>query len=71
MENKKLNDIVLQNKIAFEEELRDITNRLREDELRKSQFMAKSFEQRIKSVEEAKEAQMRRVQDLTRQLQDK
>lgn len=29
MENKKLNDLTMQNKIAFEEELRDITNRLR------------------------------------------
>ena len=29
MDNKKLNDIAMQNKIAFEEELRDITNRLR------------------------------------------
>ena len=42
-ENKKLNDAVLHNRLTFEEEIRDVTNRLREEELRKSQFMAKSF----------------------------
>jgi hypothetical protein len=29
MENKKLNDILISNKLAFEEELRDVKNRAR------------------------------------------
>jgi len=31
MENKKLNDIVISNKLSFEEEIRDIKNRARDD----------------------------------------
>lgn len=70
-ENKKLNDSILHSRLSFEEEIRDVTNRLREEELRKTQFMTKSFEQRLRSVEDAKEVLARKINDLTRQLQDK
>jgi len=30
MENKKLNEIIISNKISFEEEIRDIKNRARD-----------------------------------------
>lgn len=31
MENKKLNDILISNKLSFEEEMRDMKNRLRDE----------------------------------------
>ena len=31
MENKKLNDILISNKLAFEEEIRDLKNRMRDE----------------------------------------
>ena len=70
-EAKKLGDAIAHNRLSFEEELRDLTNRLREEELRKTQFMAKSFDQRLRSVEDSKEALSRKIADLGRQLQDK
>jgi phosphoglycerate-specific signal transduction histidine kinase len=71
MESKKLNDILISNKLAFEEELRDLKNRAREVEIRKNQAAAKSFEQRLKVLEEGKEAILRKNQELLRALQDK
>ena len=70
-EAKKLGDAIAHNRLSFEEELRDVTNRLRDEELRKTQFMAKSFDQRLRSVEDSKEALGRKIADLGRQLQDK
>ena len=43
MESKKLNDILISNKLTFEEELRDVKNRAREEEIRKNQAATKSF----------------------------
>jgi hypothetical protein len=54
MENKKLNDILISNKLAFEEEVRDIKNKARDEEIKKSQYLTKSFEQKLKMVEESK-----------------
>ncbi len=62
MENKKLNDIIISNKLNFEEEIRDIKNRARDEDIKRSQQMAKSFEQKLKMVEEGKEVLIRKNQ---------
>ena len=59
-ENKKLTDTLLQNKLAHEEEVRELGSRLREEETRKSQLQSKSFEQRLKSFEDARESLSRK-----------
>lgn len=51
MENKKLNDILISNKLNFEEEIRDLKNRSRDEEMKKTQNIVKSFEQKVKMVE--------------------
>ena len=51
LESKKLNDILISNKLTFEEELRDVKNRAREEEIRKNQAATKAFEQRLKVLE--------------------
>jgi len=43
MENKKLNDILISNKLSFEEEMRDLKNRLRDEEVKRSQQLTRSF----------------------------
>lgn len=50
LENKKLNDILISNKLNFEEEIRDLKNRSRDQEMKKAQNMAKTFEGKIKMV---------------------
>ena len=62
MENKKLNDIIISNKLNFEEEIRDIKNRARDEDIKRSQQMAKSFEQKLNMVEEGKEVLIRKNQ---------
>lgn len=71
MENKKLNDILISNKLAFEEEIRDLKNRMRDEEVKRTQQMTRSFEQKLKMVEESKESILRKNQELLRALQDK
>jgi len=51
LENKKLNDILISNKLNFEEEIRDLKNRSRDEDMKKTQNMSKAFEQKIKMVE--------------------
>ena len=51
MENKKLNDILVNNKLAFEEEIRDLRNKARDEEIKRSQHLNKTFEQRSKVIE--------------------
>lgn len=43
LETKKLNDILISNKLNFEEEIRDLKNRFRDEEMKKIQNMNKSF----------------------------
>lgn len=43
MENKKLNDILISNKLNYEEEIRDLKNRARDEEMKKAQNMAKAY----------------------------
>lgn len=71
MENKKLNDIIISNKLNFEEEIRDIKNKARDEEIKRTQQMTRSFDQKLKMVEEAKEVLLRKNQELLRALQDK
>lgn len=71
LENKKLNDILISNKLAFQEEVRDLKNRAREEEVKKIQQMGKSFEQKIKMVEDSKQSIIRKNTELLRLLQDK
>ena len=70
LEVKKLNDILISNKLNFEEEIRDLKNRSRDEDMKKTQNMAKAFEQKIKMVEESKEMLNRKNQELLRALQD-
>lgn len=71
MDNKKLNDLLISNRLQFEEQLRDAKNRAREEEIKKAQYLTKSFEQKLKAVEDSKEALNRKMQELHRALQDK
>lgn len=71
MENKKLNDLLISNRLHFEEQLRDLKNRSRDEEIKKAQYLTKSFEQKLKSVEDGKEALGRKLQELHRLVQDK
>lgn len=71
MENKKLNDILISNKLAFEEEMRDMKNRLRDEEVKRSQQITRSYEQKLKMSEESKEVLVRKNQELLRALQEK
>lgn len=43
MENKKLNDILISNKLNYEEEIRDLKNRFRDEDIKKTQSMTKAF----------------------------
>lgn len=70
MENKKLNDILISNKLNFEEEIRDLKNRVRDEDMKKTQNMTKSFEQKLKMIEESKDILNRKNQELLRALQD-
>lgn len=51
MENKKLNDILISNKLTFEEEIRDIKNKARDEEIKRTQQLTRSFDQKLKMVE--------------------
>jgi hypothetical protein len=62
LENKKLNDILISNKLNFEEEIRDLKNRSRDEEMKKIQNLQKSFEQKFKMSEEGKEMLNRKNQ---------
>jgi hypothetical protein len=61
-DNKRLNDLINQNRMAFEEEIRDITNRIRDEEQKKVAMLSRSYDQKIKTHEEAKDVLTRRCQ---------
>lgn len=71
MENKKLNDLLISNRLQFEEQLRDTRNKSREEEIKKAQYLTKSYEQKMKMVEEGKDGLNRKIQELIRLVQDK
>jgi chromosome segregation ATPase len=71
VENKKLNDLLISNRLQFEEQLRDIKNKARDEEIKKAQYLTKSYEQKLKVVEDSKEGLNRKIQELMRILQDK
>lgn len=60
LENKKLNDILISNKLAFEEEIRDLKNKAREEEVKKTQLLTKSYDQKLKVIDESKESIIRK-----------
>jgi len=62
MENKKLNDILISNKLSFEEEIRDVKNRAKDEEVKRVQQMSRTFDQKIKMVEDSKELLIRKNQ---------
>lgn len=51
--------------------MRDLKNKAREEEIKKSQNIARSYEQKLKMIEEGKESIIRKNQELLRVLQDK
>jgi chromosome segregation ATPase len=71
MENKKLNDILISNKLNFEEEIRDVKNKARDEEIKRTQQLTRSYEQKLKMVEEGKEVLLRKNQEMLRALQEK
>lgn len=71
VENKRIADLIQQNKLLYEEQLRDLSNRIRDEENKKAHLQSKSFDQRIKSVEEARESLHKKNLDLMKQVQDK
>ena len=71
MENKKLNDLLISNRLQFEEQLRDLKNRAREEEVKKAQLLARSFEQKLKTLEDGKEGLARKLQEAHRLAQDR
>ena len=71
MENKKLNDLLISNRLQFEEQLRDTRNKARDDEIKKAQYLTKSYESKIKMVEDGKDGLNRKIQELIRVVQDK
>jgi flagellar capping protein FliD len=70
-DNKRVNDLLISNKLQFEEHIRDVKNRSRDEEIKKAQYLTKSFEQKLKLVEDSKEGLNRKIQELVRLLQDK
>lgn len=66
-----MNDVLISNKLAYEEEIRDIKNRAREEEIKKNQTLSKTYEQRLKVLEENKEGLVRRNNELIRAIQEK
>ena len=71
MENKKLNDLLISNRLQFEEQLRDTKNKARDEEIKKAQYLTKSYDSKIKMVEDGKEGLNRKIQELIRVVQDK
>lgn len=57
--------------MQFEEHIRDVKNRSRDEEIKKAQYLTKSFEQKLKLVEDSKEGLNRKIQELVRLLQDR
>jgi hypothetical protein len=43
IENKKLNDLLISNRLQFEEQIRDVRNKARDEEIKKAQYLTKSY----------------------------
>lgn len=71
MENKKLNDLLISNRLQFEEQLRDMKNKARDEQIKKAQYLTKTYESKLKALEDGKEGLNRKIQELIRLLQDK
>lgn len=71
MENKKLNDLLISNRLQFEEQLRDTRNKARDEEIKKAQYLSKSYESKMKMLEDGKDGLNRKIQELIRLVQDK
>jgi predicted DNA-binding protein YlxM (UPF0122 family) len=63
--------LLISNRLQFEEQIRDIKNRARDEEIKKAQYLTKSYEQKLKLVEDGKEPLTRKIQELMRSIQDK
>lgn len=50
MENKKMNDLLISNRLQFEEQIRDMKNRARDEEVKKAQYLTKNYEQKLRGV---------------------
>lgn len=66
-----MNDLLISNRLQFEEQIRDIKNKARDEEIKKAQYLTKSYEQKLKVVEDSKEGLNRKIQELMRIVQDK
>lgn len=71
MENKKLSDLLVSNRLQYEEEVRDLRNKARDQEIKKVKHLTKTFKQKLKLTEDSKEGLNRKIQELIRAIQDK
>jgi hypothetical protein len=54
--------LLISNRLQFEEQLRDIKNKARDEEIKKAQYLTKSYEQKLKVIEDSKEGLNRKIQ---------
>jgi hypothetical protein len=57
--------------LIYEEEVRDIKNRVRDEEMKKINQITKNYDQKLRLIEETKETIIKRNNDLQRLLQNK
>ena len=70
-EIKRLNDTLLTTKINYDDLIREMTLKSRDEESKKSSQITKSYETRLRSLDEARDQLSRKNQDLLRVIQDK
>ena len=71
IENKHLNDNIMKIRLEAEDQLREMSIRIQEDEYRKYMGNLKMIESKAKMSEESRETLARKNQELVRQIQDK
>lgn len=63
--------MLISNRLQFEQQLRDIKNRSRDEEVKKVQSLTKSLQAKLKANEDSKDNMNRKIQQLLRALQDR
>lgn len=61
--------MLISNRLQFEEQIRDFKNKSRDEEIKKAQYLTKSYEQKLKMVEDGKETLNRKLQEYARGIQ--
>lgn len=71
MDNKRLNDLLNNNKMSYEQELRDTISRVRDEENKKYVFLSKSSEQKLKMSQDAQDALNKKNLNLLKVIQER